>query len=314
MNSTRLFVTLFTIILTACNGSNSSPSSNLTSSTASMFSSVNSSNSYTTENNLLYGFHERHTLDISYARDVTTPAPAVLFIHGGSWISGDKSSMLKYRASIISEGYVYISMNYRLISSQATYLDMLEDVELAITYIKTQTSDMPIDTTQIVLAGESAGAHLAMLYSYRNTSPITIKLLLALVPPVDFTDPDYINFGNPTNQLFLANQLMQTNIIDPNDLLLNGYPTSWYDASPIHFLETAIPTLIGYGAFDELIPQSNYSRFLDKANEINAPVEAILFPNSGHALDNDPIKLEELFAMFFANLKTNLSLIISFDI
>jgi len=279
-----------------------------------MFSSVNSSNSYTTVNNLLYGFDERHTFDISYARDLTTPVPAVLFIHGGSWISGDKSSMLKYRASIISEGYVYISMNYRLITSQATYLDMLEDIELAITYIKTQTSDMPIDTTQIVLAGESAGAHLAMLYSYRNTSPITIKFLLALVPPVDFTDPDYINFGNPTNQLFLANQLMQTNIMDANDLLVNGYPSSWYDASPIHFLETATPTLIGYGAFDELIPQSNYSRFLDKANEINAPVEAILFPNSGHALDNDPIKLEELFALFFQNLKTFLSLIISFDI
>jgi acetyl esterase/lipase len=230
----------------------------------------------------------------------------VLFIHGGSWISGDKSSMLKYRTSVINEGYVYISMNYRLITGQATYVDMLEDIDLAIEYIKTQTDGMPIDITQIVLAGESAGAHLAMLYSYRDNSPIPIKFLLALVPPVDFTDPNYVNFGNPTNQLFLANQLMQTTIIDANELLMNGYPESWQDASPIYYLDRAVPTLLGYGALDELIPQSNYSRFLEKVIEFNAPVEAILFPNSGHALDNDPAELELIFNMFFTQLETHL--------
>jgi acetyl esterase/lipase len=245
-------------------------------------------------------------LDISYANGLTSSVPAVLFIHGGSWISGDKSSMLKYRTSVINEGYVYISMNYRLITGQATYVDMLEDIDLAIEYIKTQTDGMPIDITQIVLAGESAGAHLAMLYSYRDNSPIPIKFLLALVPPVDFTDPNYVNFGNPTNQLFLANQLMQTTIIDANELLMNGYPESWQDASPIYYLDRAVPTLLGYGALDELIPQSNYSRFLEKVIEFNAPVEAILFPNSGHALDNDPAELELIFNMFFTQLETHL--------
>lgn len=245
-------------------------------------------------------------LDISYSNDLTSPVPAVLFIHGGSWISGDKSNMLKYRTSVMNEGYVYISMNYRLITSQATYLDMLEDIDLAIQFIKNQTSGMPIDTTQIVLAGESAGAHLAMLYSYRNTSPIPIRFLLALVPPVDFTDPNYINFGNASTQLFLANQLMQTNIVDENELILNGYPESWLDASPIYYLETAIPTLMGYGALDELIPQSNYVRFLNKVIEFNAPMEAILFPNSGHSLDNDPVELALIFDTFFTRLETYL--------
>ncbi|MEY3692548.1 MAG: hypothetical protein RLZZ388_719 [Bacillota bacterium] len=245
-------------------------------------------------------------LDISYSNDLTSPVPAVLFIHGGSWISGDKSNMLKYRTSVMNEGYVYISMNYRLITNQATYLDMLEDIDLAIQFIKNHTSGMPIDTTQIVLAGESAGAHLAMLYSYRNTSPIPIRFLLALVPPVDFTDPNYINFGNASTQLFLANQLMQTNIVDANELILNGYPESWLDASPIYYLETAIPTLMGYGALDELIPQSNYERFLGKVVEFNAPIEAILFPNSGHSLDNDPVEIALIFNTFFTRLETYL--------
>jgi len=294
-------------VLTACNGSNSTiPSSSSTASTASSRTSLSSVSTITFENNLLYGSNERQVLDISYSNDLTSPVPAVLFIHGGSWISGDKSNMLKYRTSVMNEGYVYISMNYRLITIQATYLDMLEDVDLAIQFIKNQTSGMPIDTTQIVLAGESAGAHLAMLYSYRNTSPIPIRFLLALVPPVDFTDPNYINFGNASTQLFLANQLMQTNIVDANELILNGYPESWLDASPIYYLETAIPTLMGYAALDELIPQSNYERFLGKVVEFNAPIEAILFPNSGHSLDNDPVELALIFDTFFTRLETYL--------
>ena len=294
-------------VLTACNGSNSTiPSSSSTASTASSRTSLSSVSTITFENNLLYGSNERQVLDISYSNDLTSPVPAVLFIHGGSWISGDKSNMLKYRTSVMNEGYVYISMNYRLITIQATYLDMLEDIDLAIQFIKNQTSGMPIDTTQIVLAGESAGAHLAMLYSYRNTSPIPIRFLLALVPPVDFTDPNYINFGNASTQLFLANQLMQTNIVDANELILNGYPESWLDASPIYYLETAIPTLMGYAALDELIPQSNYERFLGKVVEFNAPIEAILFPNSGHSLDNDPVELALIFDTFFTRLETYL--------
>lgn len=307
MNLTKFFIPFLTLMLSACQVSNSLNSTSvLVSSQLPSSTSSSSSTSIITENNLIYGFNERHMLDISYANDLSSSVPAVLFIHGGSWISGDKSSMLKYRTSVINEGYVYISMNYRLITGQATYVDMLEDIDLAIEYIKTQTDGMPIDTTQIVLAGESAGAHLAMLYSYRDNSPIPIKFLLALVPPVDFTDPNYVNFGNPTNQLFLANQLMQTTIIDANELLMNGYPESWQDASPIYYLDRAVPTLLGYGGLDELIPQSNYSRFLEKVIEFNAPVEAILFPNSGHALDNDPAELELIFNMFFTQLETHL--------
>jgi acetyl esterase/lipase len=307
MNLTKFFIPFLTLMLSACQVSNSLNSTSvLVSSQLPSSTSSSSSTSIITENNLIYGFNERHMLDISYANGLTSSVPAVLFIHGGSWISGDKSSMLKYRTSVINEGYVYISMNYRLITGQATYVDMLEDIDLAIEYIKTQTDGMPIDITQIVLAGESAGAHLAMLYSYRDNSPIPIKFLLALVPPVDFTDPNYVNFGNPTNQLFLANQLMQTTIIDANELLMNGYPESWQDASPIYYLDRAVPTLLGYGALDELIPQSNYSRFLEKVIEFNAPVEAILFPNSGHALDNDPAELELIFNMFFTQLETHL--------
>jgi len=314
MNQYKKLFVFVALTLASCQSAISIPSSveNVSSNFTNSSSSLSSA-SVVNEQNVIYGFHERHTLDISYSSQLNEDATAILLIHGGSWIGGDKSSMLKYRQSVIENGYVYIAMNYRLISNQSTYLDMLEDLDLAIRYIKNQTTNMPIDMNQIVLLGESAGAHLAMLYSYRNTSPIPIQFLLALVPPVDFTDPNYINFGNPTNQLFLANQLMQTTVTSPNELIENGYPQSWLDASPIHHLDGAIPTLMAYGAFDELIPQSNYERFLAKVDELEAPIEAIRFPNSGHALDNDPLILNDLFSLFYQRIANDNTSIISFD-
>jgi acetyl esterase/lipase len=256
-----------------------------------------------------YGLDPRQSLEIAYRPNDTTPTPMVLFIHGGSWISGDKSVMRRYQQQVVDAGYGYVSMNYRFIMTGATYLDMLDDIQLVIQFLKDFASDLNVDTTRMAMVGESAGAHLAMLYAYRNVSPIPIEFAMALVPPVDFTDPGYLSFGDPTFQLFLANGLMATSLMGPEDLVANGYPDAWMDASPIHHLSTAIPTLIGYAGLDELIPLSNMEGFLIAATAINAPIEAILFPNSGHSLSSDPDKLSELLATFFMYLNNFLPLV-----
>jgi pimeloyl-ACP methyl ester carboxylesterase len=96
---------------------------------------------------------------------------------------------------------------------------------------------------------------------------------------------------------------MATSLMSPDDILEDGYPASWIDASPITHLANAIPTLIGYAGQDELIPMSNMQRFLEASSTITAPIEAILFPNSGHSLSSDSDKLTELLAAFFIYLQ-----------
>jgi acetyl esterase/lipase len=260
-----------------------------------------------------YGLDPRQSLEIAYRPNDESPTPLILFIHGGSWISGDKSMMRRYQDQVVDAGYAYVSMNYRFVTigltySGFTYLDMLDDIQLTLQLLKTNADLLNLDTSRMAIVGESAGAHLAMLYAYRNVSPIPIEFAMALVPPVDFTDPGYLSFGDPTFQLFLANGLMATSLMGPEDLVANGYPDAWMDASPIHHLSTAIPTLIGYAGLDELIPLSNMEGFLIAATAIDAPIEAILFPNSGHSLSSDPDKLSELLATFFMYLNNFLPL------
>ena len=313
MKTNYLLTTIALIVLTSCGDvSSSSTTSSINSSSASSTSSlvqISDINESIFLNQVAYGLDPRQTLEVEYRPNDTTPTPMVLFIHGGSWISGDKSVMRRYQQQVVDAGYGYVSMNYRFIMTGATYLDMLDDIQLVIQFLKDFASDLNVDTTRMAMVGESAGAHLAMLYAYRNVSPIPIEFAMALVPPVDFTDPGYLSFGDPTFQLFLANGLMATSFMGPEDLVANGYPDAWMDASPIHHLSTAIPTLIGYAGLDELIPLSNMEGFLIAATAINAPIEAILFPNSGHSLSSDPDKLSELLATFFMYLNNFLPLV-----
>jgi acetyl esterase/lipase len=254
-------------------------------------------------NQLAYGLDSRQSLEIAYRPNDVFPTPLILFIHGGSWIGGDKAIMRRYQNQVVDAGYAYVSMNYRFITSGATYLDMLDDINLTIRFLRDFSSDLNLDTTKMAIVGESAGAHLAMLYAYRNQSSIPVEFVMALVPPVDFTDPGYLTFGDPDVQLLLANGLMATSLMSPDDILEDGYPASWIDASPVTHLANAIPTLIGYAGQDELIPMSNMQRFLEASSNINAPIQAILFPNSSHSLSGDPDKLNELLTTFFIYLQ-----------
>lgn len=309
MNKSFLLATITLLVLVSCTQDISSISSSGTS-ISSSGTSTNPSSTITSSTNpefllnqqVPYGADERQILEIAYRPFDPLPTPIVLFLHGGSWISGDKSIMRRYQVQITQAGFGYVSMNYRFITSGASYLDMLNDVRSAIQFLKQSASDFNIDPTKMAIVGESAGAHLAMLYAYRNTSPIPIQFAMGLVPPVDFTDPGYLTFGDSNFQLFLANALMGTSLSGPSDIVENGYPESWIDASPITHLEKAIPTLIGYAGQDELIPLSNMERFIVESNELNAPIETIFFENSGHGLENDPIQMNTLLSTFFQYL------------
>jgi pimeloyl-ACP methyl ester carboxylesterase len=84
------------------------------------------------------------------------------------------------------------------------------------------------------------------------------------------------------------NALTGTSIETPEEVILNGFPLAWLQASPIHYASTAKPTLIAYAGLDELVPLTNVPRLLARLDEFEQPYEAILFPNSRHNLMGDP--------------------------
>jgi len=93
--------------------------------------------------------------------------PAVLFIHGGGWRSGDRSQHVPMAQQLAAKGYVTVTAEYRL-STEAIYPAAVHDLKAAIRWLRANAKQYPIDTTKIAVWGFSAGGQLATLLGTTN--------------------------------------------------------------------------------------------------------------------------------------------------
>lgn len=92
-------------------------------------------------------------------------SPLVVWVHGGAWRSGSKSSMPL--GNLVEEGYAIASVDYRL-STEAKFPAQIHDIKAAIRFLRGNSSKWKIRSKKIVIAGDSAGAHLAALVGVSN--------------------------------------------------------------------------------------------------------------------------------------------------
>ncbi|MFG2229325.1 alpha/beta hydrolase fold domain-containing protein [Streptomyces sp. NPDC048723] len=96
------------------------------------------------------------------------PFPAIVWIHGGGWLDGDRryppptvpADLL--HGAVLAAGLALVSIDYRH-SLEAPFPAQLHDVKAAIRYVRAFAGDLGIDPDRIGVWGESAGGHLAAL-------------------------------------------------------------------------------------------------------------------------------------------------------
>lgn len=88
--------------------------------------------------------------------------PVVLYFHGGGWTAYDKSLFRSSCKRIAERGAVVYNCNYSL-SPKYSIEDMEKDVLSAIEYARASAKEFGGNQNKIILAGDSAGAHLAAL-------------------------------------------------------------------------------------------------------------------------------------------------------
>jgi len=85
------------------------------------------------------------------------PAPCIVWVHGGGFVSGDKAGYPHALLDpILESGFAMISLNYRL-APQHPFPACVDDVEAGIAYIKAHAAEFRVDPKKLVLMGESAG-------------------------------------------------------------------------------------------------------------------------------------------------------------
>lgn len=103
-------------------------------------------------------------MDIYLPENATGADPVIVVVHGGGFAFGDQT--MEIIQPVIetgtANGYVVASVDYRK-SSEATFPGALSDVKAAVRYLRANAEEYGIDSDQIVIWGESAGAYLSLM-------------------------------------------------------------------------------------------------------------------------------------------------------
>jgi acetyl esterase/lipase len=228
-----------------------------------------------------YGTDPAQTMDIYLpaGRSADT-TKLIILIHGGGWMSGDKSEFTPYipRLQQIFPGFAFVNVNYRLASISGNFFPTQEnDVKAAIDLLlMNRTSYLFSD--KLILFGASAGGHLSALQAYKYSSP-KIKVVVDMFGPADMAD-----LYNSSN--FQTQSAMQ--------ILMNGTPTSnpaiYQNSSPINFVTSqSPPTIILHGDQDILVDLSQSVELKNTLKAAGVPVQLDIFSGMGHELWPEPI-------------------------
>jgi acetyl esterase/lipase len=96
------------------------------------------------------------------------PRPLIVYVHGGGWEAGHSRQSGAFAnfpgvlADLAARGYVVAAVNYRL-SGEARFPAAIQDVKLAIRWLRAHAGDFGIDVERVIVWGASAGGQLAGL-------------------------------------------------------------------------------------------------------------------------------------------------------
>lgn len=220
----------------------------------------------------------------------------VLFIHGGSYTSGDKSDLDMWCKFFTSLGYVSATVNYTLASEtvNSNINLMNEQIYSSVGAIKEKCVSLGIDLSQMAISGQSAGGHLAMLYAYSHyeDSPIPVKFVFQQTGPASFEPSLWGSDEADAAAEFLSG--MSGNTVTAEMINDGSYKAICDEISPLAYVnENTVPTLIAYGTKDMVVPGEIKYLLIDALDEHGIEYDYIEFTNSGHSMAADPDKYTE---------------------
>jgi len=204
-------------------------------------------------------------------------------------------------------GCILVSINYRFIVPGTTdgtdCGDILDDVGSAVSYLKENASVYNIDTSGMAIGGDSAGAHISLLYSYSRDSPIPVKFVISRSGPADLADPSFYeerkSTGDPKYDGMAMTPEAAASLVTAltgvrytaEDLsgTMPGETNALNSVSPSHYVTSGIPrTLFAYGGRDNVVPPSQASRIAEKLSDAGMTegkdFNIVIFENSWHDL------------------------------
>jgi acetyl esterase/lipase len=217
------------------------------------------------------------------------PRPCIVWIHGGGWQGGNKSSGQGLLVPRVAGGnFVGVSVGYRL-TNVAAFPAQIHDCKAAIRYVRANAAKLGIDPNKIGVWGSSAGGHLVSLLGTSGDvkevegSLGTTGVSSRVACVVDYCGPsDFPNFE------------LTDGARGPINKLLGGLPKDTPEiakqASPITYItKDDPPFLVVHGTNDATVPFDQGLRFSEALKKGGVDAALIRIEGGGHGIGGQEI-------------------------
>jgi acetyl esterase/lipase len=256
-------------------------------------------------------------------KKVFDASPVVFYIHGGAWIGGTKAAINFNRINgavntLRDRGYTIIAPDYSVAgNTKPVFPECILDLYEAIDWAKKNASLHGLDTTNLGLLGESAGAHIAMMIAFSDTTLRPVKYrrtgfnyLIDIFGPNDLTD---IYHGATVERIDAS--LKKVSVIVGRDFSLKKYVIGFDPLkdslktiemlnrfSPINHLgQMKIPVLIIHGKCDQIVPVFQSMNLKRKLDELAISNEIHLLDSVDHNFINATRKQQDSIQIWISD-------------
>jgi len=246
------------------------------------------------ETDLTYGSADGEDLKLDLARPATGdgPFPAIVYIHGGGWHAGNRSSFRPLAIEAAKRGYVAVSISYRLMkfdqankettTAKPIFPAQIHDAKAAVRWVRANANKYKIDADHIGVAGGSAGGHLSLLVGLTDADD---KL------EGESGNPDHsssvqavVNIFGPTE---MASAHQHSSVAWIFRLFLGGEPNEaaklYTAASPVTYIDANDPPILTFhGDQDKLVPIAQAKVLDEKLKAAGVDHTLMIFEGQGH--------------------------------
>jgi acetyl esterase/lipase len=218
-------------------------------------------------------------LDVYAPRGRTTPNAAVVYFHGGGWAGGSRDRAVLRLLPYLERGFTVVNATYRG-GRVAPAPAAVEDCRCALKWIVANAAQHKIDVGRVVVTGDSAGSHLALMTGLvdasagfdRNCPDGVEPKVAAIVSWFGATDVADLLEG-PNAQRFAADWL-------------GGQPDRAALArrlSPLTYVRAgAPPVLTVHGGADSVVPYAHATRLHAALAKHGVRNELVTVAGGGH--------------------------------
>ncbi|MBC7925116.1 MAG: alpha/beta hydrolase [Bryobacteraceae bacterium] len=206
--------------------------------------------------------------------DGTGPFPAVILVHGGGWMRGDRTqSVQPLFTPLLESGFAWFSISYRLVTDFMQVGTAVADVKAAVQHLRKFAARYNVDPDRIAVIGESAGGHLASMAALEE--PALVAAVVAFYAPTDLCALVRSSANVPEQ----IREALRNSVLGP---LLESHLSS---LSPVDRVsQDAPPFLLIHGTADNVVPYTQSVEMQKRMTAAGTACELVTVSGGGHGI------------------------------